>query len=252
MEGWGTDLSRRTVGLLHERPRGWQEVGPACPEIRPRLLDLFCGAGGAAVGYDRAGFDVTGVDIEPHPDYPFPFICGDAMTILGDAGFLAGFDVIHASPPCPRYSSITPAHRRNDHPDLVGPVRAALEAWGGVYVIENVVGAPLLNPAKLCGSSFGLGVRRHRLFESNVFLMTPECEHVWQGEPWGVYGDHGDRSGRVPKPGGGFRSRKARDRDHAAQVLDLDHITRWDDLTDAIPPAYTQWVGGRLLEAIRS
>src|SRR5690606_3203660 len=105
------------------------------------------------------------------------------------------FDVIVASPPCPRYSTATPAATRDKHPDLVPPVRDALRAWGGPYVIENVPGAPLETPVRLCGSMFNLGVRRHRLFETNVPMLQPECDHRSQGATFGVYGDHHDRPG---------------------------------------------------------
>lgn len=218
-----------------------------------KLLDLFCGAGGAAVGYHRAGFDtIVGVDLEPHPDYPFRLFVGDALAFI-DGGWLeAGqFDAVHASPPCPRYSAATPAERRDLHPDLVEPIRERLLAWGGPYVIENVPGAPLDNPVQLCGSSFGLGVRRHRLFESNMPLLAPECEHRHQREVWGVYGDHGDAQ-PVTRPNGTSRGNKARDAAHAREVMGIGWMSRWDDLADAIPPAYTEHLGRQLVEQIES
>lgn len=217
---------------------------------RPKLLDLFCGAGGAGMGYHRAGFDVIGVDIERHDDYPFPLLIGDAVAFL-DAGWADHFDAIHASPPCPRYSTATPADRRDQHPDLVGPIRDRLQAWGGPYVIENVPGAPLENPVRLCGSTFALGVRRHRLFESNVPMLQPECDHKSQSQVWGVYGDHGDAK-PVRRPDGTRRGDKARDAAHAGEVMGIDWMTRWDDLADAIPPAYTQWLGAALIDDIES
>ena len=131
-----------------------------------KLLDLFCGAGGAAMGYHRAGFDdITGVDIKPMPRYPFKFIQGDALEYLAAHG--AEYDVIHASPPCQAYSIMQHAnHMRKDHPDLVDSVRDALKQTGKPWIIENVPGAPLIDPILLCGLSFGLRVIRHRLFES--------------------------------------------------------------------------------------
>ena len=142
-----------------------------------RLLDLFCGAGGAAMGYHRAGFEVVGVDIKPQPHYPFEFHQADALTYPLD-----GFDVIHASPPCQRWSM----YSRNlgtweSFPDLITPLRPLLRASGRPYVSENVEGAPLTG-IRLCGSAFGLPVlddrtylRRHRIFESNVDLWGAPC-----------------------------------------------------------------------------
>ena len=212
-------------------------------------MDLFSGAGGASMGYHRAGYDVTGADHEPHDDYPFPMVVGDAMTILECTSILDGFDVVTASPPCPRYSTATPAANRENHPDLVGPVRELLRAWGGPYVIENVPGAPLENPIRLCGSMFGLQVRRHRLFETNVPMMQPECHHEMQPVVYGIYGDHGDGGRQYLRPGTGTqRGLKARDAAHARELMGIDHMKQWDDLADAIPPAYTEWIGARLLE----
>ena len=226
---------------------GCAEVGAQIAAHRkPRLLDLFAGAGGCSVGYHRAGFHVTGVDTLVHVDYPYELIVGDAIAFL-DAGRHEGYDVIAASPPCPRYSTATPASNRDKHPDLVGPIRDRLQEWGGPYVIENVPGAPLENPVVLCGSMFGLGVRRHRLFETNVPMLQPECDHRSQPRVWGVYGDHGDAK-PVARPDGTSRGNKARDAAHAREVMGIDWMTQWDDLADAIPPAYTEWIGARLLE----
>lgn len=212
---------------------------------RPRLLDLFCGAGGCSVGYERAGFVVFGVDNESHPDYPFQIHIDDAIHVL-DTADLSEFDAIAASPPCPRYSTATPAENRDKHPDLIKPVRDRLRAWGGAYVIENVPGSPLENPVQLCGSMFGLGVRRHRLFETNVPMLQPKCDHGSQRQIWGVYGDHGDAK-PVTRPDGTSRGNKARDAAHAREVMGIDWMTRWDDLADAIPPAYTEWIGSELI-----
>lgn len=214
--------------------------------MRRRILDLCAGGGGCSVGYHRAGFDVTGVDLVAHPDYPFGMHVGDAMHYLYPH-ILDGFDAVHISPPCPRYSTITPFATRDSHPNLISPVRTRLKAWGGPYVIENVVGAPLENPVLLCGSMFGLGVRRHRLFETNVPMLAPQCRHDLQPQVWGVYGDHGDLN-PVTRPNGTSRGNKARDVAHAQAVMGIDWMHSWDDLADAIPPAYTQWLGERLVE----
>ena len=214
-----------------------------------RLLDLFCGAGGCSVGYARAGFDVVGVDKLAHPDYPFELIVADALDILVDWKFLDTFDVIHASPPCQHYSQITGVTgNREDHPDLVPPVRDLLAYWGGPYVMENVVGAPLADAITLCGKAMGLRhLKRHRLFESNVWLMSPGCA-CDRGPVYGVYGDHGDKNPPRPHPDGHKRWGKARDVAHAQEVMGIDWMTTWDDLADAIPPAYTEFIGGQLVE----
>jgi site-specific DNA-cytosine methylase len=136
--------------------------------VKPRLLDLFCGAGGAAMGYSRAGFEVVGVDIEPQPNYPFEFVQGDALEVLWGHGYWgvpADFDAIHASPPCQHYANVTRWRGdQADHPDLIAPVRDLLEQTGLPYVIENVRTAELRSCFLLCGSHFLLPIRRHRYF----------------------------------------------------------------------------------------
>jgi DNA (cytosine-5)-methyltransferase 1 len=215
----------------------------------PRLLDLFCGIGGCSVGYQRAGFDVTGVDWKPQPRYPIlDVIQGDALVILTDRDFLAPFDVIHASPPCQAYTRLRSRTGRN-YPDLVGPVRDLLVASGKPYVIENVPGAPLLDPVTLCGSMFGLGVfghtlRRHRLFESNV-TMPPTPADDCTGQP--IIGVNGTGGAWVRKDSGGGGI-KASGRD-AATALGIDWTDHQPGLAQAIPPAYTQWIGATLLAA---
>jgi DNA (cytosine-5)-methyltransferase 1 len=213
--------------------------------VRPRLLDLFCGAGGAAVGYHRAGFEVVGVDIVDQPRYPFEFHRADALTFPLD-----GFDAIHASPPCQAYAALSTKDGR--HPDLIPPTRRLLESSGLPWVIENIEGAPLRVDVRLCGSMFGLGVRRHRLFESNVFLWRQHCRHRDQRRIRAYYGKKGwlvwtpevanvQRRGRLPLLRGST--------DLAPDDMGIDWMT-WNELREAIPPAYTEWIGTQLLQAV--
>ena len=152
---------------------------------KPRLLDLFCGAGGCSVGYYRAGFEVVGVDIVPQPNYPFEFYQADALGFDFDPGW---FHAVHASPPCQAYSSLR-GFTTTEYPQLIEYVRELLIQTGLPYVIENVVGAPLINPIRLCGSSFGLKVWRHRLFETSFQIpLLPPCSHSEHPKPLDVTG----------------------------------------------------------------
>ena len=213
--------------------------------MRPRLLDLFCGAGGCAVGYHRAGFDVVGVDINPQPNYPFEFIQGDALDYL-EVVIAHGlrFDAVHASPPCPAYSTLRTMTTK-EHPKLIEQTRELLDMTGLPYVIENVVGAPLRNPIMLCGSSFGLGangrqLRRHRLFELSGFsAMALPCAH--RGEPVGVYGTGG--GGQMTR---GYKGTPEEYR----EAMGIDWATR-AEIAQAIPPAYTEHIGLYLMNALR-
>jgi len=216
-----------------------------------RVLDLFCGAGGAAMGYHRAGFEVVGVDINPQPHYPFEFHQADALTYP-----LGGFDAIHASPPCQAYSRAALLAERQGGKrstvDLVVPVRELLQSTGLPYVIENVEGSPV-EGLMLCGSVFGLGVRRHRLFESNVWLGSPgACRHREQGRPVGLYGRMGD----VVKGTDSLTGRwvtggtTAVNIEEAQVAIGIDWAPRWPELKEAIPPAYTEWIGRQLLAAL--
>ena len=209
-----------------------------------RLLDLFCGAGGAAMGYHRAGFDVYGVDINPQPNYPFEFVQADAMTFPFD-----GFDAIHASPPCQRYSAAANIHDTADtHPDLIPPTRARLERSGVPWVMENVERSTLNTTLILCGSMFGLGVRRHRLFESNVVVLTPPCgPHTrWYAS---VFGGRCVGRQHITNAGPGFRAQtwdKFDDAGTASQAMGIDWMTL-TELSEAIPPAYTEHIGRQLI-----
>lgn len=216
---------------------------------RPRLLDLFSGAGGAAMGYHRAGFDVVGVDLAPMPNYPFPFIQADALQAGAAIGHM--FDAVHASPPCQAYSTITAEHAKTRHPQLIGPTRALLEALGVPYVIENVEGARhhLDHPVRLCGSSFGLRVRRHRYFQVSFPVLTPPCDHRGQGVPVGVYGDHPDKRPYLRPETGTSRAVKAISLDDARAAMGIDWMP-WRELAESIPPAFTEYLGGLLLEEL--
>jgi hypothetical protein len=209
---------------------------PTTEAGRPRLLDLFCGAGGAAVGYHRAGFDVVGVDINPQPHYPFEFHQGDAMTWPLD-----GFDAIHASPPCQVFSRAghlrTAQGGKASSIDLLTPTLKRLKGYR--YVVENVPGAPIAG-TMLCGSMFGLKVRRHRIFEGSQSFerRSTVCDHVTQGRPVGVYHVMNDH---VPHGG-----TTARDLAEGQAAMGIDWMP-WKALTQAIPPAYTEWIGAALM-----
>jgi DNA (cytosine-5)-methyltransferase 1 len=225
--------------------------------MKPRLLDLFSCAGGAGVGYARAGFDVVGVDKDRQPNYPYEHHVSDALAYLRDHG--REFDAIHASPPCQRYTSgASITGTRSKHPDLVDPTRDALEDLGKPYVIENVVGSPLRDYVQLCGSEFGLVIveddglptqlRRHRWFESNRFLMgAGGCNHVagirtgsvfGNGGAWQVSPGFADRGGYRPPYSSWGR------------LLGIDWMTKQRELAESIPPAYTEFLGRQLLEQL--
>ena len=214
----------------------------------PRLLDLFCGAGGAGMGYHRAGFEVVGVDVHPQPRYPFEFHQADALEWL-DEGGAVGFDAIHASPPCQAYSSLRALTPR-DHPELVEPIRERLRASGLPYIIENVVGAPLLGAVTLCGSSFGLPLRRHRLFESNCPLLVPSCAHEQLPAIWHVPLGDPRRNKQPSRFVGVYGSTRYRGEDaNRRQAMGIEWMNR-KELTQAIPPAYTELLGHQLMAAV--
>ena len=207
-----------------------------------RILDLFCGAGGAAMGYHRAFPDaeIVGVDINPQPRYPFRFLQADATV----SQRLYTFDLVHASPPCQDYSTLRTAHDGHGTAWMLPAVLRRLRESGVPYVVENVVGSEAEMDAyiMLCGSSFGLGVRRHRLFTASFPLMAPPCAHYLQPEPVDVTGTGGATPNRT-RTGGGV-SRKPRNLDHAREVMGIDWMNR-KELSQAIPPAYTEWIGNQ-------
>lgn len=213
---------------------------------RPLLLDLFCGAGGASMGYHRAGFDVIGVDIEPQPNYPFEFIQHDAMELLSDLADYGPQYVLedacgpiaamHTSPPCQAY--MRSGLMGNGHPDLLPSVRDLLEWTGAPWVIENVPGAPMRVDYLLCGSHFGLPIRRHRCFETSWHgFDLIACDH--SRPVHGVYGHPHGQSGAWPGmlPGGLAEWSSA---------MGIDWMTA-SELSQAIPPAYTEHIGRQLI-----
>lgn len=223
---------------------------------RPRLLDLFCGAGGSAMGYHRAGFEVVGVDIKPQPNYPFPFYQEDALEALHERGWSIAleFDAIHASPPCQAFT----AYRRKGHGvgdgygDLIAQTRELLQATGLPYVIENVVGSPVRDDLMLCGTMFDppMEIQRHRLFETNWPPDPPvwPCRHLLNG--------------RDRYPGGRSKQRTGTSTGLVRATIE---IGTWDiplktqqramgidwmtleELSEAIPPAYTEFIGHQLI-----
>ena len=220
---------------------------------RPRLLDLYCKAGGAAKGYHDAGFDVIGIDIEPQPRYPHRFIRGDALTLLADRSFMAQFDAVHASPPCQGYLNLTRVNealgRAHTHQNLIAVTRQLLERTGLPYMIENVMDAKpeLHNPVRVCGTSFGLPLRRHRLFESNVPIMAMPCAHHLFTEPkywtgWRPNGEH--RLSTVVQVYG-----NAADKHEWPAAMGIDWMTN-GGMAEAVPPAYTEHIGQQLMAAV--
>lgn len=213
------------------------------------LLDLFCGAGGASVGYARAGFNVVGVDLSPQPDYPYPIAQADAVEFLLSWLALpperrARFDAIHASPPCAAYAAITKGTNGGNngkHPELYEPIRALLDATGLPYVIENPAARP---DVVLCGEMFGLGVLRHRRFELGRWPM-PQPGHVRhrgrvRGWRHGVFYDGPYVA--VYGAGGGKASLS-----EAKAAMGIDWIGSLCSVTEAIPPAYSELIGRSLL-----
>lgn len=210
-----------------------------------KVLDTYCCQGGAAKGYQNSGFHVTGVDINNQPRYcGDEFHQGDAIQFILEHGH--EYDFIHASPPCQRYSNAQKI-QQNEHPDLVGPTRDALNEVGVPWVIENVLGAPLIDPIHLCGCMFpGLNVYRERIFEFGLWPGVPQLEHnqqIHDSEPL-------VKMGRPPKPGhrmhvvGNFSGAA-----EARVAMGMPWASR-DGLREAIPPAYTRYIGKHVMERL--
>lgn len=197
-----------------------------------RALDLFCCAGGASHGLERAGFTVDGVDLEDQPEYPCTFVRGDAL-----AADLGGYDLVWASPPC---QAFTAYKRRPGHvaprDNLIPAVRAKLQAWGGAWIIENVVGAPLENPRQLCGSMFGLDVQRHRIFETSFPLPEMSCDHSIWTPRFAMATNRTNKRKTVEV--GVYRIPLAVQR----KAMGIDWMSL-GKLSQAIPPAYAEWLG---------
>jgi len=236
--------------------------------MKPRLLDLFCGAGGAAMGYHRAGFEVYGIDNKPQKNYPFPFLQMDALEAMdrllrgegltfsnGVTLYLADIDAYHASPPCQDYSVVKSLHKGKEFPRLIEPILTRFRNTRKPYIIENVIGSNLPPQPKLdgtlgvmlCGTSFGLNIRRHRLFETSFPVPTLPCDHSIP--IMDIYGD---------------KERCKRMRELFPESIGMDFERHWvihigvswmrkrNEWREAIPPAYTEYIGKYLMEYITS
>ena len=223
-------------------------------ERKYKLLDLFCCAGGCAKGYYDAGFEVVGVDIVDRPNYPYEFIKADALEILKNEEFISQFDAIHASPPCQCYSKLkylsgNVAKWEENHVDLVAPTRELLIKTGKPYIIENVEGAPLINPIKLCGSQFeNMYTQRPRLFESNIPLKKPDAPVVRHktlklGEGFAEDGYITVAGTRNPKGMNDIQTKLY----YGFALGGIDWMSL-EELTQAIPPCYTRWIGKQVIE----
>jgi hypothetical protein len=196
-----------------------------------KMLDLFCGVGGAAVGYARAGMTVFGVDNARQTDYPFNYKRQDALTYLWEHG--TKYDIIHASPPCQQYSTLANAREQQCWVDMLPEVRKMLDLIGRPYIIENVVGAPMRQDLMLCGTMFGLKVFRHRIFEirgfhvPRIFHRDHDGKLGKHGPYWAVYGNGGSR-GTI---------------DEWQAAMGIDWTWQRKSLAQAIPPAYTEYIG---------
>jgi DNA (cytosine-5)-methyltransferase 1 len=240
-------LNAVTGKILHYQPRLRERKEPTAPSAvrKPRLLDLFCCAGGAGVGYSQAGFEVVGVDIKPQRNYPLPFIQADALAL--DPKLIALFDAVHASPPCQAYSDLAKRNgNAHEWPRLIEPIRDMLIRSGLPYVIENVDGAPLIEPVVLCGTMFPeLRVLRHRLFEANFEIVPPPHKkhpkvHTFDRRK-SHFGKTNEWRDFVQVTGGGNCTLGA-----AREAMGIDWMTK-NEINESIPPAYTKFIGRQLL-----
>jgi DNA (cytosine-5)-methyltransferase 1 len=224
---------------------------------RPLIVDAFCKAGGAGMGYHRAGFDVVGIDIEPQPRYPFEFIQGNVFDLLPQVVGWYRPVAIHGSPVCKVHSDLK-AFAAEHHTNQIPQTREMFEATGLPYVIENVEGAPLLDPVWLCGSMFGLGVQRHRGFELGRWKAAqPACRHAEQAAASPMYLVKRYHSGHpviTPSPVIGVIGVYGRGQglgpgevDLWRKAMGIDWMVR-DELSQAIPPAYTEYIGAQILD----
>lgn len=208
-----------------------------------RVLDLFCGAGGAAQGYHDAGLTPKGVDVLPQPDYPFTFLRGNVLHL--PISYLRKFDLVHASPPCQKDAAITRGtnkHLRETYPDLIGPVRELLEASGVPYVIENPAARP---DVVLCGEMFGLGVIRHRRFELGGWATPQPVHKTHRGRVRGFrHGKFYDGPYVAAYGQGGGKATVA----EMQTAMGIDWTDNHKSLREAIPPAYTRWIAERFIE----
>jgi DNA (cytosine-5)-methyltransferase 1 len=213
--------------------------------MKPKLLDLFCCAGGSATGYHRAGFEVVGVDIAPQPHFPFEFHKADALEYLAEHGH--EFDAIHASLPCQAYSVTYSMPNVGAYPELIVPVRNLLISTGKPYVIENVPGAPLVNPLELCGSMFGLQLIRHRWFEIGPPVWFPpaphRCKDLYTASSR-TCSTFANGATAITVAGHNYILEEGK------RAMGIDWMTSRDELSEAIPPAYTEFIGSQLIKVL--
>jgi DNA (cytosine-5)-methyltransferase 1 len=234
-------IEQQTI-IQHETANGVYGVLGAV-HLRPKLLDLYCGAGGAGWGYYLSGFDVTGVDVYKQPKHrkEMKFIQANALEILDDIEYCRTFDVIHASPVCKKYS-VTASLHNNEYPDDIPIVREKLKKIGKPYVIENVPGAPLINYVILCGTMFGLKVIRHRLFECEPAIYFPPmaCSCDGKTNSHRAYSSFEKGARYITVAGNNYKA------DDGREAMGIDWMTR-EYLSQAIPPAYTKWIGEQMM-----